>query len=197
MKVIAIDPSIRALGMAVIVPEGEREMLAPAWGVRLVDVQAADADRFSDLLAGTAVGVTTLKSKKGSTLLAIDSQAIRVIDVIKEVQPDAVAFELPALAANANGHHALAGVLYSIASETAALGFKVCGAPPASIKKFMTGRGNASKFDMVATTRKTFPGFRGDDNAADALSLSLFTLAAFSGMDLNGAKGFKKSWNGN
>lgn len=43
--------------------------------------------------------------------------------------------------------------------------------PPASLKRFATGKGNASKDMMLLAAARRFPDFDGDNNMADALLL--------------------------
>lgn len=51
-------------------------------------------------------------------------------------------------------------------------GIPYCGYSPTSIKKHATGRGNASKDEMLAAAREKWPDKRiADDNEADALWL--------------------------
>jgi len=44
------------------------------------------------------------------------------------------------------------------------------------LKKFATGKGNATKEDMVKAVKKLYPEFNGDDNAADAVMIALYAL---------------------
>lgn len=43
------------------------------------------------------------------------------------------------------------------------------GIPIGTVKKFATGKGNASKEDMIAYAKNVVHNFEGDDNAADAV----------------------------
>lgn len=47
------------------------------------------------------------------------------------------------------------------------------------LKKFATGKGNAKKPDMIAAVKKLYPDFDGDDNAADAIMIALYTLEQY------------------
>jgi Holliday junction resolvasome RuvABC endonuclease subunit len=52
-----------------------------------------------------------------------------------------------------------------------------CGVPVGTIKKHATGKGNASKSDMIAAAEKLFPDQTiEDDNQADALCLLNYTI---------------------
>lgn len=48
--------------------------------------------------------------------------------------------------------------------------------PPTTLKKFLTGKGNASKELMVSTIQQTYPEIS-NNNIADALGLALYAIA--------------------
>ena len=90
--------------------------------------------------------------------------------LIKEV--DMVAFEgvMAHLATSTYAQHKYGGFLAMIQSTCEELNTPYCGLGVGEIKKFWTGKGNASKEDMVHSARVN--GFNPiDDNEADALAI--------------------------
>jgi crossover junction endodeoxyribonuclease RuvC len=64
----------------------------------------------------------------------------------------------------------LFGLLAVVHLFTDEFGFKLTEYSPKEIKKFWTGKGNATKDEMVAETQKEFP-FVKDHNQSDAIAL--------------------------
>jgi Holliday junction resolvasome RuvABC endonuclease subunit len=65
--------------------------------------------------------------------------------------------------------------MYTLAAVCEELGVKCTGVPVGTIKKFATGRGNASKEEMIAAAKSR--GFEPvDDNEADALAILFLAL---------------------
>lgn len=87
---------------------------------------------------------------------------------------DLVAIEGPSYGSQAgqSGHHERAGLWWLVRCVLDARGHDVAVIPPASVKKYATGRGNASKVDMVREVTKRFPWFVGGEDEADALVLA-------------------------
>lgn len=65
----------------------------------------------------------------------------------------------------------LAGLAWNVRHSLWRLGIAYACVPPSTLKQFATGKGDASKAQMVAAAKAEFPWFDGDDNAADALWL--------------------------
>jgi Holliday junction resolvasome RuvABC endonuclease subunit len=70
-----------------------------------------------------------------------------------------------------SGHHERAGLWWMATHALWRADVPVAVAPPASVKKLATGKGNAGKDDMVLAAARRFPWFDGDNNACDALWL--------------------------
>lgn len=72
--------------------------------------------------------------------------------------------------------HVYGGLLATMASWAEENGIPYAGEPVQTIKKFVTGKGNAGKPQMIAAVRKQ--GFEGvvDENEADAIALMLLKL---------------------
>jgi Holliday junction resolvasome RuvABC endonuclease subunit len=67
------------------------------------------------------------------------------------------------------------GFIYTLAAVCEEMQIKCTGIPVATIKKFMTGKGNATKGEMIAAAR--LRGFEPvDDNESDALAILLLAL---------------------
>ncbi|GHT98694.1 hypothetical protein FACS1894126_4420 [Alphaproteobacteria bacterium] len=65
--------------------------------------------------------------------------------------------------------------MYTLAAVCEELAVKCTGIPVGTIKKFATGKGNASKEEMIAFAKSQ--GFTPvDDNEADALAILLLSL---------------------
>lgn len=112
------------------------------------------------------------------TLTRLRKIAARVLQRIREGRQDGdpmvVAIEGPSYGnAGVQGYHARAGlmwILYHLIEKEATA---VAIVPPASLKRYMTGNGNADKAAMVAAVQRAFPGnLITDDNEADALGLA-------------------------
>lgn len=81
--------------------------------------------------------------------------------------------EQPAYAQTQGSQHDRSGLWWAVMSEMAEAFDLVAEVPPSTLKKFATGKGNASKAEMMARTAQDFPGqpFK-DDNDSDALWLA-------------------------
>ena len=85
-----------------------------------------------------------------------------------------VAIEGPSYGSQAgqSGHHERAGLWWMVRCALRTHGIPVAVIPPASVKKYATGKGNASKADMVREVTRRFPWFAGGEDEADALVLA-------------------------
>jgi Holliday junction resolvasome RuvABC endonuclease subunit len=75
---------------------------------------------------------------------------------------------------SAGQSHTRAGLHYMVRLELDRLGCQVIVVPPATLKKFVTGSGNASKELMVSTVSKRSNRLISSDDVADALGLLAF-----------------------
>lgn len=71
-----------------------------------------------------------------------------------------------------SGHHERAGLWWLVAHDLWCHGTPVAVAPPATVKRYATGKGNADKDTVLLAAARRFPWFVGDNNAADALWLA-------------------------
>lgn len=75
--------------------------------------------------------------------------------------------------AGQRGHHERAGLWWLIRCALHNLDVPVAVVPPAALKRYATGRGNASKADMLLAAARRFPWFDGSTaDEADALWLA-------------------------
>lgn len=85
---------------------------------------------------------------------------------------DLVVVEGPSYGSVTGSFHERAGLWWLITHHLWARGTPVAVMPPASLKKWATGKGNASKDLVLLETVRRYPWFQGDNNAADALCLA-------------------------
>lgn len=128
-------------------------------------------------LTGTGVATAdsrllTIRSHPGGETVA--DRVERLTDIAATISDhldgaDMVVIEGPAYSQQAQpGHHLRAGLWWWVADLACAHDAEVIEVTPSALKKFATGRGNATKADMrVALLQRTGEDIR-DDNQADA-----------------------------
>jgi len=106
------------------------------------------------------------------------SRLRRIKDAVMEHAhgADLVVVEGPSFASKSGsqtGHHERAGLWWFVMDAVDAAGLRWIEVPPASLKKYATGRGNAGKDEVLAAAVRRFPAIevRGNDEA-DALWLA-------------------------
>ena len=105
----------------------------------------------------------------------VKGRADRIIDLANRIascvwsDTDLVVVEAPAVGyGRQGGEHLRAGLWWQVATNLVLSGFDVIEVPPTSLKKFATGKGNATKPDMrMAMFQRTGVDER-DDNRVDA-----------------------------
>lgn len=70
------------------------------------------------------------------------------------------------------GHHERAGLWWLVTHQLWTLRIPYAVAPPAAVKRYATGKGNAGKDDVLREVTKRFPWFSGGNDEADALVLA-------------------------
>lgn len=151
-RVIGIDPSLTALGLAIIDS-------APAGGIHSYQL-----------------GV--LKSKKQGDTWA-DVQR-RIDQIVKQVRPILQSFpsllvmESPAFSSTSGASHDRSWLWGRLYDEAVAAGVPVVTFVPQQIKIYATGKGTADKDVVVAASVRRWPNIEGLDNnnAADAWNLA-------------------------
>lgn len=97
--------------------------------------------------------------------------------------PDLVLIEAPALSRSRGGVFERGYLWFQVVHALEARGIPVVDVVPQQVKQFITGKGSATKGEVLVETARRLPQFdtRGDDNMADA------AVMAAMGADLLGA----------
>jgi crossover junction endodeoxyribonuclease RuvC len=99
-------------------------------------------------------------------------------------QPTLLVVEGPSYGSVGVGQHDRAGLYWMLRDALWSRGVPVAVAPPANVKKYAVGAGGgktASKDAVLLAAARRFPGFAGDNNAADALWLAAMGTAHLTG----------------
>lgn len=92
------------------------------------------------------------------------------------VSPELISLEEVRRHLGVDAAHAYGGYLAHVSAYCEGVGIAHTGVPVGTIKKHATGKGNASKEDMIAAAKKLYPDQDiVDDNQADALCLLSYT----------------------
>jgi len=100
----------------------------------------------------------------------------KATSVIQEFGPDLVVIEGYAFAAKGNSGISL-GELGSVLRESLLKVSPLVEVSPTMLKKFMAGKGNAGKADMVSAVSRKFDIHLASDNKADSLALAYFGIS--------------------
>lgn len=120
------------------------------------------------------VDVVKTTGKRTDTLIdravRIDKIASRVADLIRLSEPvELVAIEGPSYASKDPGIWDRAGLWWLIVAPLIAAGTPVAVVPPACLKKYATGKGNASKDEVLLAASRRYPTAEiTENNSADA-----------------------------
>lgn len=137
-------------------------------------IRGLDLSLTSTGVAGNAGWVETLKPPaklRGHERMAWLKAAI--LDHVRGV--DLVVVEGPSYGSGAqrqSGHHERAGLWWLVTHALWTADVPVAVAPPASVKKLATGKGNANKDDMVLAAARRFDWFAAGNDGADAVWLA-------------------------
>lgn len=154
--IVGLDLSLSSTGWAVIRP-GEK----PRTGIITSPSVSNGSEDFYPL-----------------TLDRLRKLAARIIQAARagrlENDPLLIAIEGPSFGnANMSGYHARAGLMWLVYHLLQKEADAIVIVPPASLKRYVTGNGNADKVAMVAAIQRAFPAHLvTDDNEADALGLA-------------------------
>lgn len=135
---------------------------------------------------GSRTWVVRSAGKKGDSLHS-RWERLRTIglEVCLAVHPetDLVLIEGPAFGSRDGHAHDRSGLWWLIVSSLHKSAVPVLEVSPSTLKKYATGKGNASKHEVIYATAKRFPDIEigGDDNRADALWLAAIGLDVLSG----------------
>jgi Holliday junction resolvasome RuvABC endonuclease subunit len=109
----------------------------------------------------------------------LDSQVTRIGQAIERCEPDLIALEGPALHGTGAYYHENAGLHWAVRLAIHRSGMPLAVITPATLKKFGTGKGNASKLDMCVAAVKRFDLDTVQEDEADALWLAAATLQQY------------------
>jgi Holliday junction resolvasome RuvABC endonuclease subunit len=131
-----------------------------------------------DDTATPALQTNTIKSKgkKDDTLLARGARLRTLSHNIIAItgKADIVIVEQPAFSQTGGSHHDRSGLWWLTVNKLQTAGIVVVEIPPTSLKKYITGKGNASKMEVVAKIIRLLPDTEvNNDNEADAIGLAL------------------------
>lgn len=102
----------------------------------------------------------------------------RIQETCESIRPDLVVYEEVRRHAGTTAAHVYGGLLAMLQSYCLEAKLNFVGVPVGTIKKHATGKGSASKAEMIAAVRKL--GFcPADDNEADAIALLRYALQEY------------------
>lgn len=108
----------------------------------------------------------------------------RVVDHVVDHGADLVVLEGPSLGQGRQaGTHDRAGLWWLLVHQLHVRGLQLVEVPPAALKKYATGKGNANKGAVIDATARRFPEVEtgADDNRCDALWLAAMGLDQLTG----------------
>jgi len=119
---------------------------------------------------------------KGTKADTLDDRAQRLGELARRIlravgNPDLVIVEAPAFAQVSGSHHDRSGLWWLVVEPLLALVCPVAEVAPTTLKKYATGKGNASKDEVLAAIIRRYPMCNpADNNEADALALMAMGL---------------------
>lgn len=143
------------------------DMSLTCTGVAVVQTAPEGASIHLERVRSTGKATDTLQQRQGR----LGRLAARVAALVE--MPDLVVIEAPAYGAQ-NGHqHDRSGLWWLVVYFLMNRGVRVLEVPPTVVKRYATGKGNASK-DVVlaAVVRRFLETDVSDNNLADALTLA-------------------------
>jgi crossover junction endodeoxyribonuclease RuvC len=102
---------------------------------------------------------------------------VTILGLVDEHDPHLIVIEAPSLGqGRQGGTHDRSGLWWLVVHDLVVAGEPVIEVPPATLKKYVTGKGNASKTDISHELIKRFDVDIRDDNQADAFALRALGL---------------------
>lgn len=148
----------------------------PAWTVVGLDLSLT-ATGIATLRGHTAPKVQTLRSK-GAKDASLDERTMRLHNLARDIIiaaciADVVVIEQPAYNQTGGSHHDRSGLWWLVVDGLAFEELKVVEVTPQAVKKYATGKGNASKDQVAIATTKRYPNVDvTNNNEADAFVLA-------------------------
>lgn len=144
--VMGVDPSLTGTGVAI---------LGPILNVQVIHTKGHRKDTLAERRA------------------RLNFIQLRVSQIARRFEPSLVVVEAPALHSLDGDRLDRDGLWWLLIDELFIGQFPLVVVPPARVKKFWTGHGNATKEDMETTADQMFPAVdHVDDNGADALAMA-------------------------
>lgn len=132
---------------------------------------------------GEVIASGLIKSKPTDGNKEELKRLLKIVSTIKEVievngEPDIVAIEnLAFMARNSTALTQLAGLSYLVRAMLLDKGIQFIMVAPTSLKKFVTGKGNADKNLMMMTVYRDYEFESLDDNVCDSYALAVLSMA--------------------
>lgn len=152
--------------------------IAPAVATRTINVLALDFSLTATGAAGNARGGWTATIKPPVKLRGHERLAHIRGEILDRhlLGIDVLAVEGPSYGSQGGqGHHEAAGLWWLVTHYAWAAGIPIVVIAPTSLKKYLAGKGNAKKDDMVRQATRAFPWFNGGNDEADAIGLAAMT----------------------
>lgn len=144
--VMGVDPSLTGTGAAII---------GPITHVQVIHTKGHRKD--------------TIAERRGR----LNYIQLRVSQLARRFEPSLVVVEAPALHSLDGDRLDRDGLWWLLIDELFLGHYPIIIVPPARVKRFWTGHGNATKQDMEDTANTVFPAVdHVDDNGADALAMA-------------------------
>lgn len=136
-------------------------------------------------LTGTGVAIidggliqTFTYGTKGSRGATLPQRAERLLNIVAAVRmyterADFVVIEGPAFGQNNPGTHDRSGLWWLVVDRLCFEGYPIAVVPPTTLKKYVTGKGNAQKDEVMLAVAHRYPDAEvKNNNEADALGLA-------------------------
>lgn len=146
------------------------------------------ATGFARLALDTPASATTIPSKGKATdsLLDRNIRLEKITQTIMRMMPVdipealvAIAIETPAHNQTSGHHHDRSGLWWLVVDALLGQGYNVFEVSTTQVKKYATGKGNASKMEVMAAAIRRYPDIEiCNDNEADAVVLAAFLARA-------------------
>ena len=125
--------------------------------------------------SGIRTGLLTSKGTKADTLEDRFTRLQTIVNQIRAHAPEnaLIVVEGPSFASVGGAHHDRSGLWWLVVAQLQLDHYTVVTVPPTVLKKYVTGKGNASKDDVLLAVDRRYPDAHvTDNNTADAVVLA-------------------------
>lgn len=135
------------------------------------------ATGVADITRGAPSTVRTIKSK-GAKDATLGDRSVRLHNLAADILTasciaDVVVIEQPAYNQTGGSHHDRSGLWWLVVDGLAFEPLRMVEVTPQAVKKYATGKGNASKDEVLAAVVRRYPNVEvANNNEADALVLA-------------------------